>query len=327
MTGAKLVPAEALDLIESRGYTVRHLAENKLTDGELDKALHDVAGYLIGGEEELTAEHLSDHAATLRAIAFVGTDFRAFVPGWQRAFDLGIPLINCPGANATSVAEYTALLLLMMARPIADQPLTADGSVPPAPAQGMELAGRTLGIVGLGRIGSRVASIAAGFGMNVVYSGRHEVPGSPLRYVDQSELFRTSDVVSLHRPGLAHGEPAIVGAHELGLMRPGGILINAGHYDLVDPVALAEAISGKGVRAAFDGIGAGREWRELLRYPHDRFLALPQMGYLTSDANRRAGLMAATAVCDVLDGGTSPLVNNPGHQASAARSASSTRGT
>ncbi|GAB3280058.1 hypothetical protein GCM10027589_06900 [Actinocorallia lasiicapitis] len=316
VTGAKLVPAEALELIESRGHSVRHVTEEELDSGELDQALRDVSGYLIGGVESPTAEHFDKHAETLKAVAFVGTDFKAFVPGWERAFELGIPIINCPGANAISVAEFTIQLMLMMARPMVNQILAEGGrtllgdDAPPVPFEGMELAGRTLGIVGLGRIGTRVAAVATALGMKVVYNARREDPASHLEFRELDELFATADVICLHRPSAGPGRPAPIGGDLLKLMRPGSLLINAGHEDLVDPEALASAVE-HGVRAAFDCVGKGEEWDQLLRFPPERFLAVKQMGYSTFDANRRTGMMAARAVCDVLEGKSSPLVNNP----------------
>ena len=176
VTGTDTVPPEACALIEEQGFELRYKPAKKLDRDQLHRALDGVSGYLIGGNEEPLAEHF-DQAGKLQAVAWVGTDFRANVPGWEQAFDLGIAFVSTPGANAISVAEFTLLLILAVARPIATrmgveetgndaEAGTQDRSVP-----GIELHGRTLGIVGAGRIGARVAKAAAlGLGMKVLYT-------------------------------------------------------------------------------------------------------------------------------------------------------------
>jgi phosphoglycerate dehydrogenase-like enzyme len=320
VTGRNVVPPEACHLIERRGFIVK-VVEDDLNDAELHNALAGVSGYLIGGEEKPKSDHF-ERACDLEAAAFVGTDFRGHVPGWKRAFKLGIAFISTPGENALSVAEFTILLMLSLARPLTAHLITnselvqygeADNlSMPPQ----VELQGRTLGIIGAGRIGSRVARIAAqGFEMNVVYtSSQRNVQletESQSKRVGKETLLEKADVVSLHRPAPGRGEQATIGKAELELMKPGALLINAADSRLVDPKALASAIESKSVRAAFDGIGKGRQWGRLVAFGPQRFLCTEQTGFRTRDASLRAGMRAAEAVCDVLAGKTSASVNNP----------------
>jgi D-3-phosphoglycerate dehydrogenase len=314
VTGKTLVPHEALVDLRDRGFEVRHVRSDEIGDDRLHEALDGVSGYLIGGYEEPRAAHF-DAATALEVVAFMGTDYQGYVPGWQRAFELGIALVSCPGANAESVAEFTLLLMLSLARPFTARLLPGvDGDAPSPP--GMELSGRTLGVLGAGRIAARVAALSIAFGMRVVYHSRHRSEplehALGLRYVSLRGLFETSDVVSLHRSGRTGDEPCAVGERELSVMRPGALLVNAAHRELVDPEALARAIEDRGVRAAFDGFGTGPAWERLLAFGPERVLAMPQMGFHTDEANRRAAGMAVDAVCAVLRGGTSPLVNNPG---------------
>src|SRR5262249_36316280 len=143
VTGASLVPPVALDLVRARGYEVRHLRRDHFTPDELHRALAGAAGYLIGGYEEPTAGHF-EAARELEAVAWVGTDFQSYVPGWRRAMELGVAFVNAPGANAVSVAEFTMLLVLAMARPFVAHVVGAGhpGSEPLPP--GRELSGGTL---------------------------------------------------------------------------------------------------------------------------------------------------------------------------------------
>jgi D-3-phosphoglycerate dehydrogenase len=311
MAGAILVtgsnfPAEVLTMIEKRSFPVRAVRADDLTDAGLHDALDGVRGYLIGGREEPVAEHF-ERATTLEAVAFVGTDYRGYVPGWRRAFELGIAFVSTPGANAVTVAEFTVRLMLTLARPL------------PAGPASRELSGQTLGVLGAGRIGARVARIAAlGLGMRVLYAAprRNESLESALglRHVSLADLLEESDVVTLHRPGPDAAEPPTLGREELGRMKTGALLINTGHPLLVDPGALASAIEDGRIRAAFDGTGRGPEWDRLAALGAERFLGTPQSAFITREALLRAASWAAGAVCDVLDGMDSPWVDNPGYR-------------
>lgn len=321
VTGTDTVPPEARKIIEDRGFKLRHIPTEDLDRDQLHRALAGVSGYLIGGNEKPLDEHF-EQAEELEVVAWVGTDFRANVPGWERAFDLGIAFVSTPGENAASVAEFTLLLILGIARPFTAQSATKEtgnragaetrDSSPP----GIELHGQTLGIVGAGRIGTRVARAAAlGLGMQVLYAAprRNEALEAALgiKYVKLAELLKESKVVSLHRPGLAAGERPTIGEAELELLRTGALLVNTAHPSLIDPDALLGAVEQRGLRAAVDGIGKEPAWTHLVALGPDRFLCAPDMGYRTPAAGLRAGERAARAVCDVLSGEDSASVNNP----------------
>ncbi|MGW7542715.1 NAD(P)-dependent oxidoreductase [Streptomyces sp. NPDC054770] len=319
VTGTTVVPPEARRLIVERGFVLREVADDHLGKDDLHAALDGVSGYLIGGYEEPEPAHF-ERAVGLEAVAFVGTDFRSYVPGWRTAYDLGIAFANTPGENAASVAEFTVLLALTLARPFTDAivrtphaPAAAIATV--SPPEGRELGGRILGVVGAGRIGARVAVIAQGLGMRVLYTSprRNQAleAATGIAYTDLDGLLARSDVISLHRPGPTADEPPMLGRRELAICKDGALLVNTGHHDLVDPVALAWAVEHRNLRAAVDGLGPGDAWTALTSLGPERFLSVPQMGFLTRDAGLRAGLRAACAVCDVLSGTGSPDVTNP----------------
>lgn len=315
VTGTSLVPEAARDYMESRGYQVRYIAQDAFTPEELTEALAGVSGYLIGGYEEPLASHF-EAATKLEAVAWVGTDYKAYVPGWQRAFELGIAFLNSPGTNAVSVAEFTALLMLSLFRPFTARIVRGGEPISDLSAPGHDLYHHRLGVIGLGRIGSRLARIARlGFEMEVVYSGpnRHESLEHALgiEYVDRDVLLSSSDVISLHRPSPQTGDKYELGQREFSLMKDGAVVINTVHPQLIDFAALAWAIEAKGIRAAQDGVASGDAWEKVLALGPEKFLAVPSMAFNTQDANLRASMRTAEGVCDVLDGGTSPDVNNP----------------
>jgi phosphoglycerate dehydrogenase-like enzyme len=324
VTGTTLVVQSALQEVEARGYTLRRLEKDEITAAELHQALRGASGYVIGGYEEPEAEHFEE-ADLLEAAAFVGSDYRAVVPGWRRAMELGIAFSATPGANADSVAEFTVLLMLALARPILGSIARSDtnGLIAPetmGPAA-LELRGLTLGVIGPGRIGTRVAVIAsAGLGMRVVYAGPHRKPefesAASAHYAEKQELLAVSDVVSLHRPGPARGERPEIGRAELEQMKDGALLINSGHPDLVDPAALYQALGeNRGIRAASDGLRRSPAWQSLVSLGPERFLCLPQTGFHTTAADLRASSIAVQTVCDVLrDTHTEFVVENPDYR-------------
>lgn len=316
VTGTALVPEAARDYMESRGYQVRYIAQDAFSPEELAEALKGVNGYLIGGYEEPLASHF-ENATNLEAVAWVGTDYKAYVPGWERAVELGIAFLNSPGTNAVSVAEFTALLMLSLARPYAARIARVGEPDSDLSAPGQDLYRHKLGIIGLGRIGSRLARISRlGFEMDVVYSGphRHEPLEHALgiEYVDRDVLLSSSDIISLHRPSPQAGEKYELGQREFSLMKDGALVINTVHPQLIDLAALGWAIEAKGIRAAQDGVSSGEAWEKVLALGPEKFLAMPSMAFNTQDANLRASMRTAEGVCDVLDGGTSADVNNPG---------------
>jgi phosphoglycerate dehydrogenase-like enzyme len=315
VTGESLVPRAVMDYLEEEGFKVAYYQKDTWTAEELSEALRGVSGYLIGGYEEPTSKHFEE-ARDLEVVAWPGTDYKAYVPGWQRAYELGIAFVNAPGANANSVAEFTIGLIIILLRKTGLRFQTLK-DVQPFAGSGTDLLDKTLGIIGMGRIGSRVAYIAKlGFRMNIVYTSRSRHPdiesALDAEWLSKSDLFSASDVVTLHRPGLLEGEPTELGAQEFALMKKGSVLINTVKWNLVDLDALYHALTeGNLGAAAFDGAGKGESWDRLTSLGWDRFVWFPQTGFNTEDANYRASMIAARAVVDVLRGGSNPNVNNP----------------
>jgi D-3-phosphoglycerate dehydrogenase len=174
------------------------------------------------------------------------------------ATDLGIRVCNCPGCNSVAVAELTIGLMIALDRRIVDE--TEDlrhrvwNKKEYSKARGLK--GRTLGIVGMGRIGEEVAKRAAAFDMNLIYTDVIARPDPErwygLRKVTLDDLLRRSDFVTLHVTGGPQTRH-LIGERELGLMQPDAFLINCSRGGVVDESALAEAIeTGRLAGAALD---------------------------------------------------------------------------
>ncbi len=177
----------------------------------------------------------------------------------------GIALSHLPEYSTESVAEHALGLILTMARRIHLSQDRVRGRVPPGTSVlGWELHGRTIGLIGLGRIGSRVAELCRVFGMRVLgYDPKRRVEG--IINVSMEELLASSDVVSLHFPAQWQGAAAF-GEDELAMMKPGATLINVSRCALVDPVAVVEAIREGTLRGyAVDDIFPIGESNELAR--------------------------------------------------------------
>jgi len=163
----------------------------------------------------------------------------------------GVPLSNNGGANAISVAEHTLMLMLTVARRVVWQHAQVSAGRwrgnGPAPRM-YELNGKTLGIVGLGTIGKKVARLARAFGMYVAYYdiarlSEDDEDALGVRFRMLGELLRDSDVVSLHVP-LNPSTRHMIGAAELALLKPAAILINTSRGAVLDEAALHRTLSG-----------------------------------------------------------------------------------
>jgi len=173
--------------------------------------------------------------------------------------ELGIPLANLPGFNTSSVAEHTLMLVLMtLKKALQGHRMTIEGRTR---ADGMkvremtlELRGRTLGIIGLGAIGSAVARLAKAFGPKIIYYKRTHLSKEEekelcVEYRSFEGLLTESDIVSIHTP-LTDDTKGMIGERAIGLMRDGAILINTARAGILDDEAVAEALKAGKLSAA-----------------------------------------------------------------------------
>lgn len=195
-------------------------------------------------------------------------------------------------STATPPVELTWALLLGLARGLVDEANAARNGGPWQSTVGADLHGRTLGILGLGKIGSRVAAVGRAFGMDVVAWSENLTPeraeqaGARLA-ASKEELLRAGDFVSVHLV-LSERTRGLLGAKELGLMRPGSYLVNTSRAAIVDQDALLDALR----RGAIAGAGVDVFDVEPLPADHPmrsapRLLATPHLGYV-SQANYAA---------------------------------------
>ncbi|MBQ3984607.1 MAG: hydroxyacid dehydrogenase, partial [Bacteroidales bacterium] len=212
------------------------------------------AEVLIINKVKVTAA-LMDAAPRLKLICEAATGVNNI--DLDAAAERGIPVKNVAGYSTDSVVQLTfALILNLLCRPASYDAYVKDGAYSASPIftevsrPFTELAGKTMGIVGMGTIGQRVAAAAQAFGMKVIYfstSGTSHCKDYPS--VDIDTLMTSSDIVSIHAPLNARTN-GLIGARELALMRPSAIIINIGRGGIVNEQALADAISGERIAGA-----------------------------------------------------------------------------
>lgn len=218
----------------------------------------------------------------------------------------GIIVVNSPGGNTLSTAEHTVAMMLALARkiPQAQASLVA-GQWDRKSFMGRQVTGKTLGIVGLGRIGAEVARRARGLEMTVIacdpFVSEEQAASLGVRLVEMPELLRTSDYVTLHA-SLNDKTRGMIGAAELSQMQPTACLINCARGGLVDEAALQEALqSGRLAGAALDVFSQEPpEDFSLVRLPN--VVATPHLAASTAEAQEVVAVDVAEQVVAVLRG-------------------------
>lgn len=227
---------------------------------------------------------------------------------------LGVVVTNTPGVLTDATADLAFGLLLTVARRLVEgDAFVRSGQWNgwgPTLMPGRELTGRTLGIVGLGRIGQAMARRAAGFGMEVVYMGRR--PGDPkvdaalgTRQVSLDTLLAESDFISLHCP-LTPETHGLLDAKAFSKMRPGAILINTARGEVVDEDAMIDVLStGRLGGAGLDVFtGEPQVNPRLLQLPN--VVVAPHLGSATWETRTRMGRMVVENLATFFDGKTPP---------------------
>ncbi len=294
------VDAAAIARIRSVGHEV--VEGNALKGADLVAALAGVQGLLVRGATKVTAD-VFPGSPSLKVVVRAGTGLDNV--DQVAAKQHGVQVRNTPNANSVSVAELVFGMLLAIERHLL--PASNDlkrGVWEKSKYQGRELSGRTLGLLGFGRIGREVATRARAFDMTVIeHDPRHRAGGEGfdwVKHVERDELFKSADVLSLHVP-LADDTRDSIGEREFVLMKPDALLINASRGGVVNEDALVAALkSGKLRGAAVDVFTQEPAPADHPLLSLTNVLPLPHLGASTAEAQRRAGIEAAEILLEVL---------------------------
>ena len=317
------MPSRSLPLVVLTDRSIRPEAADRLRATCRLRILDDYPS------QEVLVAACRDAAANLARLAVVGAPVIAAAPrlrivarhgAGSDGVDLdaatarGVVVTTTGPANAGAVAEYTIALLLGLFRriPAADAGMRAGGWCR-GPLVGGALEGRTLGIVGFGAVGAKVARIAAGFGMTVLAAAsRRADPGpKPVPVLPLPDLLARADVVSLHAR-LTPETAGMIDARALAAMRSTAVLVNTARGELVDEPALVAALqSGRLAGAALDTFATEPLPADapLRRMPN--VILSPHVAGQTEEAVLRVGLTAAQAILDELAGRRPAFVVNP----------------
>ncbi|MFP3940824.1 MAG: phosphoglycerate dehydrogenase, partial [Thermoanaerobaculia bacterium] len=293
--------AAGVDLLRESGAEVRVLAEEERA--ELPRILPEFDALVVRSATRVSRELLAA-GTRLRVVgrAGIGVDNIDVAAATEQ----GILVVNAPTANLLSAAEHTFALLLAVARnvPAADASLKS-GTWDRKSFVGSELQGKTLGVVGFGRIGQKVAERARAFEMAVVASDPFLDPQVARRLdvelLELDELLARADVVTLHTP-LTDSTRGLLSAKRIRAMRPGALLVNCARGGLVDEEALLEALEAGHLAGAGLDVFAQEPPGDLALIRHRRVVATPHIGAQTREAQKRIAVETARMVLAALDG-------------------------
>lgn len=257
--------------------------------------------------------HEMEIPASVRAIARAGAGTNN-IPV-KKLSERGVPVFNAPGANANAVKELVIAGMLIGARNLVpalkfveglsgtDEAMHKATEAGKKQFAGMELPGRTLGVIGLGAIGSYIAEAAIKLGMNVVgfdpaitVDAAWRLPSQVKRAENVEDVLRMADFVTLHVP-LLDATRNLINAQRIGVMRPGAVLLNFAREGVVDNAAVIEALD------------AGKLHAYICDFPanalkgHAKAVALPHLGASTEEAEENCAVMVAEQLADYLENG------------------------
>ena len=294
----KVSPATLAVFEAEPGWEV--LTHDKLPNG-LEAALVDADALVVRSAVQATDE-LMKHAPKLRVIgrAGVGVDNIDADAATRR----GIVVMNTPGANAIAVAELAMCQMLALARklPVANSTMHA-GKWEKKNLQGSELRGKTLGILGLGRIGLEVAKRAKGFGLELIGSDPFVSAAvareNNITLVTLEELFAKSDYLTLH-VGLTPQTANIINAKNLAAMKKGVRIINCARGELIEDAALVEALKSGHVGGAALDVFTVEPPKESPYFGLENVILTPHIAGSTAEAQEAVGIQIARQVREYL---------------------------
>ncbi|HEX3707393.1 MAG TPA: phosphoglycerate dehydrogenase [Mycobacteriales bacterium] len=289
----ELAPA-ALEVL-AEDCEVRHI--DGADRAALLPALADVDAVIVRSATQIDAEALAA-GPRLKVVARAGVGLDNV--DTDAATARGVLVVNAPTSNITSAAEHAVALLLSAARqiPAANASLKA-GEWKRSSFSGIEIVDKTVGVVGLGRIGVLFAQRMAGFGVRLVaydpYVTAARAAQLGVQLMSLDELLAESDFISIHLPKTKE-TAGLIGERELALMKPHAILVNAARGGLVDEHALAQALKeGRIGGAAFD-VYATEPCTDSPLFAEPNAVVTPHLGASTAEAQDKAGLAVARSV-------------------------------
>jgi glyoxylate reductase len=299
------IPEAGLRLLE--GFDVSVLYERPPERGELLEAARGASGILATATDKIDGEVMDAAGEGLKVVANMAVGYDNI--DVKAAEERGVVVTNTPGVLDETTADVAFMLMLAAARRLGEgERLLRAGRWEwwgPKQLRGLDVWGKKLGIVGMGRIGQAVARRARGFGMEVLYHNRSRKEDAEreigARYLGLEDLLRESDFVSIHTP-LTEETRHLIGERELDLMKPTAVLVNTSRGPVVDEGSLADALESGRIFAA--GLDVYEEEPKV----HPKLLELdnvvlaPHIGSASMETRDRMATLAAENLRAVLSG-------------------------
>ena len=299
------IPDAGLRPLETFDLTV--LSEAPPERDDLLEAAQGAVGVLANVTEKIDAEFMDAAGESLKVVANMAVGYDNV--DVEAANERGIVVTNTPGVLDETTADTAFMLLLAAARRLGESERTLRAGDwhwwGPKLFVGVDVWGKKLGIVGMGRIGQAVARRGRGFGMEIVYHNRSRKEEAEnelgARYTDLEDLLETADFVSIHTP-LTEETRHLIGADELDKMKTTAVLVNSSRGLVVDEEALADALASGSIFAA------GLDVYENEPKVHPKLLELenvvlaPHIGSGSDETRNKMAVLAAENVVAVLSG-------------------------
>ena len=280
---------DALQTLKDNGHEV---VEQFYAPEELGAALKEFDAVVVRSATKVRANHIDEaKGGKLKLIIRGGVGVDNIDVKYAEA--AGITVKNTPRASSQSVAELAMAHIFACARfvSIAGHTMREDKWEKKAYGKGIELQGKTLGIVGFGRIGQHLGVMAKAIGMNVIAEDIFHIPGIEeklgIPYVELDELLAKSDFISVHAPAVDGG--ALINAETIAKMKDGVTIINTSRGTNVDEAALLAGLESGKVRSAGLDVYADEPATNKALYSHPMVSCTPHIGAATKEAQKRIG--------------------------------------
>ena len=294
------IASEGIELLQKNVPTD---IKRGLTPEELVDIIGDYDALVVRSETKVTSPVI-EAGRNLKVVARAGIGVDNI--DLDAATRAGIAVVNAPIGNTVAAAEHTLALMLSLARNVPQACASMkEGQWQRSAFMGIEVRNKTLGIIGLGRVGSEVARRAGSFGMRLIAFDPFVAPDFAARLgvttMTLDELLPQADFITLHTP-LTPGTTKMINTEQLAKMKPGARLINVARGELVDEDALLQALENEQLAGVALDVFTNEPPGDLPLLRHPRLMATPHLGASTQEAQREVAIEAAEQVIAVLNG-------------------------
>jgi glyoxylate reductase len=311
------LPEEAMGLIKENFHVECNPHDREFTREELLESVTGKDGILPLLTDPIDGEVMDAAGSQLKVIANYAVGFNNI--DIKAATQRKIAVTNTPGVLTDTTADLAMALLLAVARRLAEGDSYARAgkfrSWAPLLFLGTDVHHKTLGILGLGRVGFALAKRAAGFDMQILYYNRHRAEPQMenqvgAQYTDKESLLKKSDFISVHVP-LSPETRRFIGYRELCMMKPSSYIINTARGEVIDEEALVRALKERRISGAGLDVFEHEPDIHPALFKMDNVVMLPHIGSATIETRTRMGLMAAENLIAFFKGQVPPNCINP----------------